>query len=69
MRLAMGTAAALGLARFSHGLLVPAMRTELGWTLAEAGIQTTANGLGYPASRFGGFVSTLACLPVSQGST
>lgn len=49
MRLAMGTAAALGLARFAYGLLVPAMRTELGWTLAQAGAQTTANGLGYLA--------------------
>jgi predicted MFS family arabinose efflux permease len=49
VRLAMGTAAALGLARFSYGLLVPAMRTELGWTLTQAGVQTTANGLGYLA--------------------
>lgn len=49
VRLAMGTAAALGLARFAYGLLVPAMRAELGWTLAQAGAQTTANGLGYLA--------------------
>jgi predicted MFS family arabinose efflux permease len=46
-RLALGTASALGLARFAYGLLVPAMRTELHWSLAQAGVLTTANGLGY----------------------
>jgi predicted MFS family arabinose efflux permease len=46
-RLALGTAAALGLARFAYGLLLPAMRADLHWTLAEAGAMTTANGLGY----------------------
>jgi hypothetical protein len=51
VRLAMGTAAALGLARFAYGLLVPSMRAELGWTLAQAGAQTTANGLGYLAGQ------------------
>jgi len=48
-RLALGTASALGLARFAYGLLVPAMRAELGWSLAQAGGLTTANGLGYLA--------------------
>jgi predicted MFS family arabinose efflux permease len=48
-RLALGTASALGLARFAYGLLVPAMRTELGWSLTAAGAMTTANGLGYLA--------------------
>ena len=46
-RLALGTASAHGLARFAYGLLVPAMRAELGWSLAQAGALTTANGLGY----------------------
>ncbi|HEY2690900.1 MAG TPA: YbfB/YjiJ family MFS transporter [Streptosporangiaceae bacterium] len=46
-RLALGTASALGLARFAYGLLVPAMRSELHWSLAQAGALTTANGLGY----------------------
>lgn len=45
--LALGTASALGVARFAYGLLVPAMRDELHWTLAEAGAMSTANGLGY----------------------
>jgi len=48
-RLALGTATALGLARFAYGLLVPAMRGDLGWSLARAGVLTTANGLGYLA--------------------
>lgn len=47
VRLALGTASALGLARFAYGLLLPAMREDLGWTLAGAGAMATANGLGY----------------------
>ncbi|MFI7035872.1 YbfB/YjiJ family MFS transporter [Microbispora rosea] len=46
-RLALGTASALGLARFAYGLLLPAMRDELHWSLAQAGAVSTANGLGY----------------------
>ena len=46
-RLALGSVAAVGFARFSYGLVVPAMREELGWSLADAGLQTTANGVGY----------------------
>lgn len=48
-RLALGTASALGLARFAYGLLLPAMRDDLQWSLAEAGAMNTANGLGYLA--------------------
>jgi predicted MFS family arabinose efflux permease len=46
-RLALGTASALGLARFAYGLLLPAMSADLHWSLAEAGAMSTANGLGY----------------------
>lgn len=46
-RLALGTASALGLARFAYGLILPAMRIELGWDLAQAGALTTANAVGY----------------------
>ncbi|MFG3579958.1 YbfB/YjiJ family MFS transporter [Micromonospora chersina] len=46
-RLALGTACALGLARFAYGLLVPAMSERLRWTMAEAGALTTANSAGY----------------------
>ncbi len=47
LRLAFGTASALGLARFAYGLLIPAMRDDLGWSLTEAGVMSAANGLGY----------------------
>jgi predicted MFS family arabinose efflux permease len=58
-RLALGTASALGLARFAYGLLVPAMRTELGWSLAQAGALTTANGVGY-------LVGAMATAPIAH---
>jgi predicted MFS family arabinose efflux permease len=47
VQLALGTASALGLARFAYGLLLPAMRENLRWSLAQAGAMSTANGLGY----------------------
>ena len=59
VRLALGTTAALGLARFAYGLLVPAMRDELGWSLAKAGTLTTANSLGY-------LVGALAAGPLAR---
>ena len=62
VRLALGTAAALGLARFAYGLLVPAMRDELGWSLAKAGTLTTANSLGY-------LVGALAAGPLARRLT
>jgi predicted MFS family arabinose efflux permease len=46
-RLALGTASALGLGRFSYGLLVPSMSQRLHWDLSRAGAVTAANGLGY----------------------
>jgi predicted MFS family arabinose efflux permease len=59
-RLALGTAAALGIARFGYGLLLPAMREDLGWSLAQAGAMTTANSVGYLAG------ATLAALCVRR---
>ena len=47
LALSLGPAVALGLARFAYALLLPAMRTDLGWTYAEAGSMNTANALGY----------------------
>lgn len=47
LRLALGTASALGFARFAYGLLLPGMRDDLHWSLGEAGAMNTANGLGY----------------------
>ncbi|MFI7635905.1 YbfB/YjiJ family MFS transporter [Nonomuraea sp. NPDC049400] len=80
-RLALGTASALGLARFAYGLLLPAMRDDLHWTLAQAGAMSTANGLGYllgallsaPAARRWGTAAAfrwgMALTAVSLGAT
>lgn len=45
--LAAGPAVALGIARFGYGLLVPAMRADLGWSYSQAGLANAANALGY----------------------
>lgn len=45
--LSLGAAVALGFARFSYALLLPAMRSELEWSYAAAGSMNTANALGY----------------------
>lgn len=47
--LALGPLVALGFARFSYSLLLPPMRTDLGWSYAQAGAMNTANALGYLA--------------------
>jgi predicted MFS family arabinose efflux permease len=47
MALSLGAAVSLGITRFAYGLLLPAMRTDLGWTYALAGAMNTANALGY----------------------
>jgi predicted MFS family arabinose efflux permease len=45
--LSLGSAVALGMARFSYALLLPAMKTDLAWSFAQAGAMNTANALGY----------------------
>ena len=45
--LALGAALSLGLARFAYALLLPAMRSELGWSYATAGAMNTVNAAGY----------------------
>lgn len=45
--LALGPMVALGLARFAYSLLLPAMRSDLQWTLTQAGAMNTANAVGY----------------------
>ena len=47
LALSLGAAVALGLARFNYALLLPAMRSSLEWTYAQAGSMNTANALGY----------------------
>ena len=45
--LALGSAIALGLGRFSYGLLLPVMKEDLDWSYLVAGTMNTANALGY----------------------
>ncbi len=45
--LAMAPAVGNGFARFAYGLLLPAMREDLGWNYTEAGWIGTANAIGY----------------------
>ena len=47
LALSLGAAVSLGITRFAYGLLLPAMRTDLGWSYALAGGMNTANALGY----------------------
>lgn len=53
--LAVGVTVTNGFARFAYGLLLPAMKAEMGWTYAQAGWLNTANALGY----IGGAVLTM----------
>lgn len=45
--LCLGMCVTNGFARFAYGLILPAMRQDLGWTYAQAGWLNTANALGY----------------------
>ena len=45
--LALGSAIALGLGRFSYALLLQPMRTDLGWSYLTAGAMNTVNAGGY----------------------
>ncbi len=45
--LTLGVCVTNGFARFAYGLLLPAMRSELGWSYAQAGWLNTANAIGY----------------------
>jgi predicted MFS family arabinose efflux permease len=54
LAIALGAAISLGITRFAYGLLLPAMRQDLGWSYAQAGAMNTANALGY-------FLGALAC--------
>ena len=49
LMLALGAAVSLGLARFSYALLLPPMRSDLGWSYLTAGLMNTANAAGYLA--------------------
>lgn len=45
--MSLGAAVSLGVTRFAYGLLLPTMRTDLGWSYTLAGAMNTANALGY----------------------
>jgi predicted MFS family arabinose efflux permease len=45
--LSLAPAVTTGIARFSYGLVLPAMRQDLSWTYTEAGWINTANAIGY----------------------
>jgi predicted MFS family arabinose efflux permease len=45
--LSLGSAVSLGLARFAYALLLPPMRSDLGWSYLLAGAMNTANAAGY----------------------
>jgi predicted MFS family arabinose efflux permease len=45
--LSLGSALALGFARFAYALLLPSMKLDLGWSFAQAGAMNTANAFGY----------------------
>ena len=47
LALSLGAAVSLGMTRFSYGLLLPPMRTDLGWSYALAGAMNTSNAAGY----------------------
>lgn len=47
MALSLGSAIALGFARFSYALLLPSMKQDLAWNFAQAGAMNTANAFGY----------------------
>ncbi len=47
LALSLGAAVALGISRFSYGLLLPPMRDDLGWSYFLAGGMNTANAFGY----------------------
>ncbi|ODS23818.1 MFS transporter [Candidatus Endobugula sertula] len=47
LALSLAAAVALGLSRFSYGLLLPLMRNDLGWSYLLSGIMNTGNALGY----------------------
>lgn len=56
--LCLGMCVTNGFARFAYGLILPAMKAELGWSYAQAGWLNTANALGYIA----GAVVTMATI-------
>lgn len=47
LALSLAAVVALGITRFSYGLLLPPMRADLGWSYSLAGLMNTFNAIGY----------------------
>lgn len=47
LAISLGAAVSLGLSRFSYALLLPPMRSDLGWSYLLAGAMNTGNAFGY----------------------
>ncbi|MEI6430949.1 MAG: YbfB/YjiJ family MFS transporter [bacterium] len=47
LTLALAPAVAVGFGRFAYALILPSMRTDLGWNFQQSGALNTANALGY----------------------
>lgn len=47
LALSLAAVVALGITRFSYGLLLPPMRDDLGWSYSLAGLMNTFNAIGY----------------------
>lgn len=62
--LCLGNCITNGFARFAYGLLLPAMKSELGWSYSQAGWLNTANAMGYVV----GAVLTMALIGRVQPS-
>jgi predicted MFS family arabinose efflux permease len=60
----LGSAVVAGYARFAYGVILPAMRADLGWTYTQAGWINTANALGY---LIGAILSLVALKRVGAG--
>ncbi len=56
--LCLGMAVTNGFARFAYGLMLPAMKAQMGWSYSQAGWLNTANAIGY----IGGAVLTMALI-------
>lgn len=59
LALALAPMVALGFSRFAYALLLPAMQSDLGWSLSQAGALNTANGMGY-------LLGALAAAPIAH---
>jgi MFS family permease len=58
--LSLGPAVSNGFARFAYALILPAMRSDLGWSYTEAGSMNSVNALGYLAGSLLAFYAIAA---------